>query len=185
LNVGLAGHFAVWAGILVPMESVIVLVADESAAGEAMMRLARVGLDNVAGFLEGGPEAWARGGVALETLPQIGVAELRELRAAGQAPAVLDVRRQAEYAAGHVPGATHLPLDQLESRVSELDATQPLAVICAGGYRSSAAASLLQKRGFRQVQNVVGGTSAWLAAGYEREPDPGFERALTPSGARP
>jgi hydroxyacylglutathione hydrolase len=186
LNVGLAGQFAVWAGILVPMESRIVLVAEgETATREALTRLARVGLDNVAGYLEGGVEALARPGVALQSLPQIGVAELRELRAAGQAPAVLDVRRQAEYAAGHVPGAVHLPLDQLEARFSELDAREPLAVICAGGYRSSAAASLLQKRGFQRVRNVVGGTSAWLAAGYEREPDAGYEQALTPSGARP
>jgi hydroxyacylglutathione hydrolase len=82
---------------------------------------------------------------------------------------VVDVRRPGEYAAGHVPGALSRPLHRLEREVGTLDPTRPTAVICAGGYRSSAAASLLRRRGFSELSNVVGGTSAWIAAGYEVE----------------
>ena len=82
---------------------------------------------------------------------------------------VVDVRRQGEYAAGHVPGARHVPLDRLEREAALLDATRPTAAICAGGYRSSAATSLLENHGFTDLVNVVGGTSAWIAAGHEVE----------------
>ena len=82
---------------------------------------------------------------------------------------VVDVRRQGEYAAGHVPGARHVPLDRLEREAALLDATRPTAAICAGGYRSSAATSLLENHGFADLVNVVGGTSAWIAAGHEVE----------------
>jgi rhodanese-related sulfurtransferase len=81
----------------------------------------------------------------------------------------VDVRRPGEYAAGHVPGALSRPLDRLEREVGTLDRARPTAVICAGGYRSSAATSLLRRGGFTDVSNVVGGTSAWIAAGYEVE----------------
>ena len=180
LNVGLGGQFASWAGTLIPMESPIVLVTDdEGGVREAVTRLARVGLDDVAGFLEGGLAAWARTALPVATLPQVPVDELLRLLSEGaRGLAVLDVRRPAEYAAGHVPGAIQLPLDRLEGGTSALDPTRRWAVICAGGYRSSAAASLLRRRGFRDLANVVGGTSAWVSAGYavERESPPAPER---------
>lgn len=73
------------------------------------------------------------------------------------------------YAAGHVPGAVHAPLDRLTTEAARLDPARPTAVLCAGGYRSSAATSLLAQRGFKDVRNVLGGTGAWIAAGYAVE----------------
>jgi rhodanese-related sulfurtransferase len=100
----------------------------------------------------------------------VAVDELRARLREDPALQVLDVRRPGEYSAGHVPGALSVPLDRLGSEAEHLDAGRPTAVICAGGYRSSAAASLLQRRGFAgPLLNVVGGTSAWLAAGFEAE----------------
>jgi glyoxylase-like metal-dependent hydrolase (beta-lactamase superfamily II)/3-mercaptopyruvate sulfurtransferase SseA len=170
-NVGLAGQFASWAGTLLSPERPIVIVADEvDQALEAAMRLTRVGLENVAGYLAGGIAAWDGAGLSLETVPQITVDELRSrLDDASQAPQVVDVRRPGEYAAGHVPGAVNRPLDRLESQVELLDLSRPTAVICAGGYRSSAATSLLRRRGLRDLVNVVAGTAAWIAAGYDVE----------------
>src|SRR5262245_41087724 len=171
VNVGLAGQFASWAGILLDASRPLVIVADDAErAEEAVMRLARVGLENVAGFLDGGVLAWERDGRPLERLPQIAVDELRARLAEDPALQVLDVRRPAEYAGGHVPGARPAPLDSIERELAQLDDGRPTAVICAGGYRSSAACSLLQRSGFEgELFNVVGGTSAWMAAGYPTE----------------
>jgi hydroxyacylglutathione hydrolase len=174
INIGLGGQFASWSGTLLDPGRPIVVVADgEARAREAAMRLARVGLENVAGYLEGGLAAWNRAGLPVAEVPQIAVAELKErLEKAGDALQVVDVRRPGEYAAGHVPGAASRPLDRLEHEVRSLDAARPTAVICAGGYRSSAATSLLQRHGFGDLANVIGGTSAWVAAGYAVETPP-------------
>jgi glyoxylase-like metal-dependent hydrolase (beta-lactamase superfamily II)/rhodanese-related sulfurtransferase len=169
-NIGLGGQFASWSGTLLDAARPIVLVADDEArVREAVMRLARVGLENVSGYLEGGLAAWRRAGLPVAEVPQIPVAELKRRLDGGALLQVVDVRRPGEYAAGHVPRAASRPLDRLESDLSGLDASRPTAVICAGGYRSSAATSLLRRRGFRDLANVIGGTSAWVAAGYEVE----------------
>ena len=102
-------------------------------------------------------------------MPQITVAELKQLIDAQPDLQVLDVRRPPEYTSGHVPAAESAPLAQLEKQLAQLnlDPARPLAVICAGGYRSSAATSILAQHGYRNLLNVNGGTSAWIAAGYE------------------
>lgn len=171
LHIGLGGQFASWAGTLLSRSRPLVLVAEEvGQVEEAVTRLARVGLETAGGYLDGGIEAWDRAGRALARLPQIAVDELsaRLGDAAGRLQ-VLDVRRETEYRAGHVPGAVNRPLHRLEQDLAGLDTSLPTAVICAGGYRSSTAASLLQVRGFGELANVVGGTAAWTAAGYETE----------------
>ena len=143
LNVGLNGQFASWAGTLLdPARPVLIVAEDETRVAEAVMRLARVGLENVAGSLAGGVEAWRASGRTLATIPQITVADLRALLGKGDLQ-VVDVRRAGEYAGGHVPGAVHAPLDRLAQESARLDPSRPTAVICAGGYRSSAATSLL------------------------------------------
>ncbi len=170
LNIGLAGQFASWAGSLLPAGRPLVIVAsDPDGAEEAALRLARVGLETVAGALAGGLPSWEAAGRPLRRTPQIAVDELRARKAEQPELLVLDVRRPAEYAAGHVPGALSLPLHRLEQDIGQLPRTRPLAVICAGGYRSSAATSLLERHGFADILNVVGGTSAWMAAGFETE----------------
>jgi hydroxyacylglutathione hydrolase len=180
INVGLGGQFAAWAGALVPHQRPVLLVAeDETGVREAVLRLARVGLEDVAGYLDGGVAAWERAGLPLASLPQIAVDELKERLREQPHLSVVDVRRPAEWEAGHVPGAVNVPLDRLERDAARLDPTRATVVICAGGYRSSAAASLLEKRGFRELSNVVGGTSAWLAAGYPTDSAP---NTRAPSG---
>jgi glyoxylase-like metal-dependent hydrolase (beta-lactamase superfamily II)/rhodanese-related sulfurtransferase len=171
INIGLGGQFAMWAGSLIPMNAEIVIVAETNAqVDEAVVRLARVGIENVRGYLIGEDEAWTREGLKVEQIDQISVSQLSEKLASGELQ-VIDVRRLAEYSSGHVPGALASPLSGLEGRITDLPLTKEAetAVICAGGYRSSAAASLLQKHGFTNLINVMGGTSAWVNAGYPLE----------------
>jgi len=161
LNIGLGGQYASWAGTLVASSDELIIVADgRERADEAVMRLARVGLENVAGFLDGGIAAWSEAGLPLDTLPQIDVEELRARR---DELTVLDVRRRGEYDASHIPDAVNVPLDVLPGQLDAVDRSKTLAVICQSGYRSSAAASILQRHGFRDIVNVTGGMNAFGA----------------------
>jgi glyoxylase-like metal-dependent hydrolase (beta-lactamase superfamily II)/rhodanese-related sulfurtransferase len=168
LNIGLGGQFASWAGSLISPESTLIVVAeDETKAEESVLRLARVGLENVRGFLQGGMDAWVEAGRATAAVPQITVDELHGRLEAEPDLQIVDVRRAGEYASGHVPPARLAPLAELGSNALDwLDPQRPVAIICAGGYRSSAATSLLESRGFRKLYNVTGGTSAYVEAGY-------------------
>ena len=151
-----------------PVDGVILVADGEADVGEARLRLARVGVERVEGFLAGGIAAWQRAGLPLAALTHITVSDLQERLAQEPALQVLDVRRPAEYAEGHLPRAVNVPLDRLATGDEvPLDLSGPIAVVCAGGYRSSAAGSLLQRRGLANLLNVVGGTSAWVQAGYE------------------
>ncbi|PYQ49210.1 MAG: MBL fold metallo-hydrolase [Acidobacteria bacterium] len=168
LNIALGGQFASWAGTLLDPARRLILAADgEEHAREAATRLARVGLEAIAGWVA--PEAWARSGREVRAVPQITVDMLRDRLRSDPSLQVIDVRRAGEYTGGHVPGARHLSLDRLEPAAAGLDPSRPTAVICAGGYRSSAGTSLLAARGFRDLVNVTGGTAAWVAAGFEVE----------------
>jgi glyoxylase-like metal-dependent hydrolase (beta-lactamase superfamily II) len=167
VHIGLGGQFASWAGSLVPLGLPILLVADdEDAVAEARLRLARVGMENVVGSLEGGFAEWVRQGEPIESVKEIEAQELAEQR---PGLAVLDVRRPGEFAIAHVPGATNIPLDALPSRLAEIDTTRALAVVCQSGYRSAIASSLLAPRHKAPLYNVVGGTAAWLEAGLPVE----------------
>lgn len=175
LNVGLSGQFAMWAGTLIPLTAPIVIVADsESQVEEAQMRLARVGIENVNGYLAGGVDEWQRAGFELAIVHQISVDELSTLLNGQRDLQVIDVRRPPEYASGHVPRAIHAPLSTLAHAVRNLpvDPAKPTAVICAGGFRSSAATSILQQNGFSNLLNVTGGTTAWINAGHPVEIPP-------------
>ena len=169
LNIGLKGSYASWSGSLLDPDVPLIVVADgKQQAMEAVMRLARVGLENVAGWLDGGIAAWDAAGLELDTLPRLTVDELHAQLGTDRLQ-VLDVRAPGEYASGHVPRATNVPLQELEARAGELDPAAPLAVVCASGYRSSVAASILRRHGFRDLYDTVGGTSAWLGAGFPAE----------------
>jgi glyoxylase-like metal-dependent hydrolase (beta-lactamase superfamily II)/rhodanese-related sulfurtransferase len=175
LNVGLGGQFAIWAGTLTTMNAPMVIVAEsEEQVREAVMRLARVGCESVKGYLDGGVDAWRESGFELATIPQITVTELNELIAGATPLQILDVRRPPEYQSGHVPHAITAPLLSLQQNLAtlSLDPAKPLAVICAGGYRSSAAASILEQHGFTDLLNVTGGTGSWISAGYPVEASP-------------
>jgi glyoxylase-like metal-dependent hydrolase (beta-lactamase superfamily II) len=161
LHIGLSGQFASWAGALVlPQTPIVVVAEDPEHADEARVRLARVGIENVAGFLEGGIAAWEASGRPLAAIDQITVDEL-ERRLEEHAVRVVDVRRPPEWESGHIADAAHVPLNELPQRAGELDKDGPLALVCAGGYRSSIATSLLEQRGFHRIANVVGGMAAW------------------------
>jgi rhodanese-related sulfurtransferase len=171
MNIGLGGQFAMWAGSLIPLNAAIVLIADTGAqVDESVVRLARVGIENVKGYLEGGVQSWQEAGLPVETIEQVSVAQLKE-RIGDSELQIVDVRRPAEYGDGHVPRALNAPLASLDKSLGPLPLKKDklTAVICAGGYRSSAAASLLQKQGFSKLVNVAGGTGAWVNAGYPVE----------------
>ena len=171
INVGLGGQFAMWAGSLIPLTAMIIVIADTTAqVDESVVRLARVGIENVKGYLEGGVQSWRDAGLPVEELEQVTVAQLKEQMAENDLQ-ILDVRRPGEYVNGHVPRAFNAPLASLDKSLDPLplDKNKLTAVICAGGYRSSAAASLLQQQGFSNLLNVSGGTGAWINAGYPVE----------------
>ena len=147
----------------------IVVIADEGGEEEAVMRLGRIGFDNVAGYLASGMNALAARDDLVERTKRVTAPALAEWLAgkrpdAGLAPIVVDVRSEAEYAGGHIEGSLNIPLTHLNERSGEIPAGRPVAVHCEGGYRSAIAASLLQKLGRRDVHDMVGGYKAWLAA---------------------
>jgi hydroxyacylglutathione hydrolase len=164
VNIALSGQFASWAGALLGLAARPVLIAEsEEAVSEARMRLARVGLEDARGYLQGGVEAWGKAGLPLAILPQISVDALNDqLQCSG--PQVLDVRREPEWEAGHIAGASWWPLDNFKVAPPEIDRNVPIAVHCKGGYRSIIACSLLQRAGFQNVVNIVGGIDAWQQA---------------------
>jgi glyoxylase-like metal-dependent hydrolase (beta-lactamase superfamily II)/rhodanese-related sulfurtransferase len=164
VNIALSGQFASWAGALLGLAACPVLIAEsEAAVAEARMRLARIGLEDARGFLRGGIAAWKDAGFPLATLPQISAAALHDHLQASDLQ-VLDVRREPEWQAGHIAGAIWWPLDNFKVAPPEIDHDVPLAVHCKGGYRSMIACSLLQRAGFHNVVNVVGGFDAWQHA---------------------
>lgn len=177
MSIGLGGQYASWAGSLLPLDSELVLVADsDEQIDEAVMRLARVGLENARGYLQGGIQAWRNAGLPLSTIPQISVHDAERMlgcSADQSGPTArlqfVDVRRVGEYVDVHARGAENVPLHELQGAASRLDPDRPVAVICASGYRSTIATSILEQLGFAEVYNVAGGTSAWRAAGLPTE----------------
>ncbi|MFZ0542435.1 MAG: rhodanese-like domain-containing protein [Candidatus Sulfotelmatobacter sp.] len=164
VNIALSGQFASWAGALLGLAAHPVLIAESpEAISEARMRLARIGLEDARGYLRGGVEAWTGAGLPLATLSQITVEALSD-RFQTSGIQVLDVRREPEWEAGHIAGASWWPLDNFKVAPPEIDHNVPLAVHCKGGYRSMIACSLLERAGFRNVLNVVGGFDAWQQA---------------------
>ncbi len=164
VNIALSGQFASWAGAVLGLAAHPVLIAEsQESISEARMRLARIGLEDARGYLKGGIEAWKQAGLPLSTLSQMSVETLScQLQESNLQ--VLDVRREPEWEAGHIEGATWWPLDNFKVAPPEIDRNLPVAVHCKGGYRSMIACSLLQRAGFKNVFNLVGGFDAWQQA---------------------
>ena len=164
INIALSGQFASWAGALIGLSSQLILVADSpEQVDESRMRLARVGIENVHGYLEGGIGAWKQADFEQADTPQITVQDLRKHLSSSKL-AVLDVRREPEWQAGHIENSIWWPLDNFKVSPPEIDRTQTIAVHCKSGYRSMIACSLLQRAGFSNVVNVIGGFDAWQQA---------------------
>jgi hydroxyacylglutathione hydrolase len=167
VNIGLDGQFASWAGTIVGLETDIVILAEaEQGATETRMRLARVGIERTIGYVQGGMNAWVAAGMEVERIPQLTPQQFSSTIADPRVQLV-DVRRPAEWAADHITGAIHMPLNHLLRTLDELDRTRPVAVHCKSGYRSSIATSLLQRAGFQDVVNLSGGFDAWCGAGLQ------------------
>lgn len=169
LNIALDGKYATWAGSMLSTDRPIVVIAEEGGEEEAVMRLGRIGLDNVAGYLAGGMHALASRDDLVERTERITAPALAEWLAGGRSdlgakPVIVDVRTANEHAGGHVPGSLNIPLTHLQDRIAEIPAGRSVVVHCEGGYRSAIAASLLQQRGHSNARDLVGGFKAWLAA---------------------
>jgi glyoxylase-like metal-dependent hydrolase (beta-lactamase superfamily II)/rhodanese-related sulfurtransferase len=165
LNISLNGQFASWAGSLIPLETPIIIVsADEGGVHEAQTRLARVGIEHVVGYLNGGVLQWHNAGLTLATIEQLSVQELKDRLSANTVDTLIDVRRPNEWNAGHIDGARHMPLNHLAEEARTVDSHGRVAVICAGGFRSSIGTSVLERQGFTRISNVVGGMAAWQNA---------------------
>jgi hydroxyacylglutathione hydrolase len=164
INIALSGQFASWAGTVLGLSARPVLIADSpEQVSEARLRLARVGIEDTLGYLQGGVETWKQAGFVLSELPQITVQVLRD-RLQAHDFQILDVRREPEWQAGHIEDAAWWPLDNFKISPPEIDRDRPVAVHCKSGYRSMIACSLLQRAGFSNVTNVVGGFDAWQQA---------------------
>jgi hydroxyacylglutathione hydrolase len=168
LSIGMGPTFVTWAAWMVPYDRPILVVAEPGTNPESARRaLVRVGLDNVRGWLKGGMPAWMEKGWEMAELEQISAAELDARRRLGAT--IVDVRSDQEWAAGHIPGALHIMGGDLPKRLEELPRDGSLHLVCATGYRSNIAASLLRRAGFGEVANVTGGMTGWLQRGLPVE----------------
>ena len=167
MHIGLTGQYASWAARILGLDTPLIIVGeDPEHVRESQMRLARVGIENVAGYVADGVAGWIKNGFELDYIPQITVQDFVELRNNdANGIAVLDVRELGEAAGGVIENSLCIPLGKLESRLAELDRERLLVVHCKGGYRSSIATSILRRAGFRDIANLTGGFDAWKAAG--------------------
>lgn len=159
--------------VLHPDYPVVLLLADEHEYHEIVYKLARIGYENVVGFLAGGLDEWERYGLPVTSgdIEDIGAPDLHKLmlNGNGNRPLILDVREPWEYQRGHLPGARLIPLGQLAQRIGELNPDQPVAVVCQTGNRSQSAAAVLGQKNFKKVYNLLGGTSDWARRGLPLE----------------
>jgi hydroxyacylglutathione hydrolase len=164
INIGLSGQYATWAGTVLDRTHPIIIIADPGRENESAIRLGRIGFDHVAGYLQNGLHS-------LESRPELVAFTERlsahfaaELLSSSQPPLAIDVRAPRERDQKHIDGSLSLPLNHLVENVKTLPKNRPLLVYCAGGYRSSIAASMLQGGGFDPVCEIAGGIAAWEAA---------------------
>jgi glyoxylase-like metal-dependent hydrolase (beta-lactamase superfamily II)/rhodanese-related sulfurtransferase len=163
INIGLGGQYATWAGTVLDREHPIVIIADPGRENEAAVRLGRIGFDHVVGYLQDGLRRLEARPDLVATTDRLSPAVAAERLETG-GPLAVDVRAPGERAQKYVEGSLPVPLSQLLARLDEIPRDRPLFVYCAAGYRSSIAASLLQKNGFRNVSEIAGGIGAWETA---------------------
>ena len=161
LFIGLKGRFAEWAGIILPFDKPMVLITEEGKEEETVIRLARVGFENVEGYLRGGFETWKNAGEDIDLVISVEADELAMDIPFDNRLTVVDVRRMNEFAEGHVTNAINLPLNEMTdvAQIAQLEEDQNLYIHCQSGYRSVIAASLLKQQGYHNLRNVSGGWS--------------------------
>lgn len=160
INIGLNGQYAIWAATLFDLDRKIILVTEAGKEKESVVRLARVGFDNIAGYLNGGFHTWAQAGKRTDMLITVDTEELALEQKHGKHISILDVRKPSEWENGHVDGAVFQTLAHLQEHLDEIEKDKDLYVYCAGGYRSVIACSVLKANGYQRVNNVAGGFSA-------------------------
>jgi hydroxyacylglutathione hydrolase len=166
-HIDYSANFSTYAGWILPADSEILLIADSDAkAKEAAVLLKRVGLDYVTGYLDGGMLSWNMAGFPAEHVTQLSAEELNHLMRSNEKATVVDVRAKQEFEALHIPGVLNIPFPDMRKRHTELPKDSTIALICGSGMRSSLAASILQRNGFKDIRNVAGGMSGYMAAGY-------------------
>jgi hydroxyacylglutathione hydrolase len=169
VSIPLSGQFASWAGAVLGLSSKPVLIAATGdQLSEARTRLARIGIEDVSGYLEGGVEGWRKAGFDVAQVKQITAQELASRMASGNI-GVLDVRREAEFQAGHIEGADWHPLDRFKAGLPDIAKDAPIAVHCKSGYRSLIAVSMLERVGYDNVVDLAGGFDAWVATNLPSE----------------
>jgi len=164
LNIGLKGKYATWCGTVLNHDDPIVVIAEAGEEEEAVMRLGRIGFDNVAGYLGEGMAALENHPELVRKVNRITAPALADLLQSQTAPVVVDVRSEKEWSAGHIQGSVNIPLPHLSERLNDIPADRNVVVHCEGGYRSAIACSLLAKAGRSNMTDLVGGFKAWLAS---------------------
>jgi len=162
INIGLNGQYAIWTGTLININQPLVLVTEEGKEQESILRLARVGYENIIGYLKGGISSWNK---KLDDVKSISASDMKGEMAKGIE--VIDVRKPGEFNVSHVKDATFLPLSGMPTNLESLDKTKPYLVHCGGGYRSMTAISLMKREGFTDLKNIYGGFGAIQSAGVE------------------
>lgn len=164
INIGDRSDLSVWIGQMIDPDQKLLLIADEDADIEEILRLTiRTGHSQFAGYLAGSMKAWETAGCPIEELPQISVKELSQILEGNSQHTLLDVRSPEEFEAGHIPGAEHYFVADMRNRIDGLDKDRSYITYCASGYRASLASSLMKTRGFKHVMNVPGSWEAWTA----------------------
>jgi len=164
INIGLSGQYATWAGTILDRTKPIVIVAEPGREQEAALRLGRIGFDHVRGYLSGGMEALANRPDLTWPTERVSAQIAAEELATTDPPVVLDIRNPREWMTRHIAGSVNIPLGHLQERIGEIPRNRRIAVHCAGGYRSSIAASILHQHGITNLIEVAGGLAAWEAA---------------------
>ena len=165
INIGLGGQFATWAGTVLDREQPILLVASPGLEKQATTRLGRIGFDHVGGYLDQGMAALESHPEHVARTPRIAATTLAEQMASAAVPLLLDIRAEKERKDKFIEGSLHIPLNHLKERVREVPSDRPVVVHCAGGYRSSIAASILKRLGNSSVSELLGGIAAWEKSG--------------------
>ena len=164
VNIGLGGQYATWAGTVLDRTHPIVIIADPGRENESAIRLGRIGFDHVAGYLQNGLHSLESRPELIAFTEHLSAQFADELLSSSQPPLAIDVRAPREREQKHIGGSLGIPLNRLVENMKTLPKNRPLLVYCAGGYRSSIAASLLQGSGFDPVCEIAGGIAAWEAA---------------------
>ncbi len=167
INIGLGGQYATWAGTVLDRAKPIVIVAEPGREQEAAMRLGRIGFDHVKGYLAGGMEALAARPDLVWPTERISAQMVAEELASAEPPLLLDVRNPREWNTKHIDGSVNVPLNHLQDRIAEIPRDRRVAVHCAGGYRSSIAASVLHQHGITNLIEMAGGLTAWEASQFD------------------